>query len=146
METAKLISKDLKISTKQSVEICDFIRNKNLLKAQEMLEKVLSKKIAVPFNRFNRDLGHKHGIGPGSYPEKTTQEILNLLKGIQANAENQGMDSKNLYIVKLVANRGPGQWHFGRFRRRQMKNTSIEIEVSEIQKEKKETKKKETKK
>ncbi len=131
MESAKLISKDLRISIKQSVEICNFVRNKNLLKAQNILQSVLDKKTAIPFKRYNRDTGHKPGIASGRYPEKATQEILSLLKGVQANAENKGMDSKNLIITKIIANKGAQQFHFGRKRRRLMKRTHIEIEVSE---------------
>lgn len=136
MELAKLNVKDLRISTKQSIEICNFIRNKNLLKAQKTLEKVLDKKVAVPFKKFNRDIGHKHGMASGSYPIKSTTTILSLLKSVQANAENKNMNVNSLFITKLIANKGSGQYHSGRLRRRKMKNTNIIIEVSELKEKK----------
>ncbi|MBU0962709.1 MAG: 50S ribosomal protein L22 [Nanoarchaeota archaeon] len=130
-EIAKLNAKDLRISTKQSIEICDFIRFKNLSTAKDILERVMKKKMAIPFKRFNRDLGHKHGIASGSYPMNASLAILKLLKGVEANAENVGLNKNELYISKLMANKGSTQWHFGRKRRRQMKRTNIYLEVAE---------------
>lgn len=131
MDIAKLNAKDLRISTKQSVEICDFIRLKNLKAAKYILERVLQKKMAIPFKRYNRDIGHKHGIASGSYPMNASTEILKLLHGVEANAENIGLNKNELYISKIMANKGGTQWHFGRKRRRQMKRTNIYIEVAE---------------
>ncbi len=145
METAKVNSKDLRISTKQCVEICSFIRNKNLLKTQKVLEEVIKKKIAVPYKRYNRDTGHKPGIAAGRYPVKATTEILKLLKSVQSNAEDKGLDTNLLSITKSIANKGSDQWHAGRKRRRRMKRTHIQLEVSEIEKEKEVKKVKEVK-
>lgn len=141
MEIAKAISKDLRISTKHSIEICNFIRYKNLLKAEETLRRVIRQDSAIPYKRFNRDLGHKPGMAAGRYPIKACTEILTLLKSVQANAENKGLNTKSLYISKLIANQGSGQYHSGRKRRVQMKRTNIEIEVAEKKTHTKETKK-----
>ena len=123
---------NVSISTKDSIEICNFIRYKPLIKAKQMLQKVLEKKIAVPFKRYNLDLGHKPGIASGRYPEKPIKEILKLLDLVQANAENKGLDGENLVITKLIANKGLHQMHYGRKRSRRFKRTHLEIFVKEI--------------
>ena len=131
-ETAKAISHNLAISTKQSVEVCSFIRGINIEKARRLLNQVLDKKIAVPFKRYNKDMPHKRGkIASGRYPIKTISEILNVLNTAQANAENKGLDSKNLFIKNIKADKGAKNFHPGRKRRRLIKNTRIEVHVEE---------------
>jgi len=123
------------ISTKASVEICSFVRNRELSKAKKLLQQVLTKKIAVPYKRYNRDVGHKPGnIAAGRYPEKATKEILKLLNLVQANAENKGLDGENLVITEIVANKGYQQAHYGRKRSRAFKRTHVEVFVKEIEK------------
>ena len=66
----------LSISTKQSVEIASFIRNRKISQAKSLLSEVINKKRAVPFKRYNRDTGHKPGkIASGRYPEKASKEF-----------------------------------------------------------------------
>jgi len=123
------------ISTKASVEICSFIRNRELSKAKKLLQQVLNKKIAVPYKRYNRDVGHKPGkIASGRYPEKATKEILKLLNLAQTNAENKGLDGENLVITEIVANKGYQQAHYGRKRSRSFKRTHVNVFVKEIEK------------
>ena len=125
--------KNLPISTKQSVEIAGFIRGKNLKKVKNLLQNVIDKKIAVPFKRYNRDVGHKPGkIASGRYPEKATGHFLVLLNSLEANAENKGLNVDALKLSEVIVNKGPGQWHYGRFRRRKMKRTHLEIKAVEI--------------
>jgi len=131
---ASAFIRDLAISTKQSVEICNFLRNKKLDKAKLLLNEVIIKKRAIPFKRYNRDMGHKPGIGAGRYPIKACKEIIRILNSVEANAENKGLDIKNLLIFDICANKGVGQWHYGRKRRRRMKRTHISIQVRELEK------------
>ena len=49
----------LPVSTKQSVELCRFIRNRTVKKAKELLNGVAQLKTPVPFRRYIMDLGHK---------------------------------------------------------------------------------------
>src|SRR3989344_1706060 len=89
---------NLGISRKASIEICSFIRNKTTENAKKILEKVIQKKEAVPFKRFTGNIAHKRGnIAAGRYPIKASQAILNLIKGVEANARHKGMSS-NLVI------------------------------------------------
>lgn len=142
---ARAVGLLLPISTKKSIEICNFIRGKNIQKAKEILNNVIDMKKPVPFKRFTGGAGHKHGIGPGKYPVKACKEILSLVKLVEANAQHKGLDTSSLEIIHICAKKGPKSWHYGRKRRIAMKRTYIEIVVEEKE-VKKETKKTETKK
>jgi len=134
---AKIVGKDLSISTKQSIEIANFIRGKNIEKAKNELQKVIEKKLAIPFRRYNRDMGHKKGnIAAGRYPQNAAKEFLNLLNGLEANAQNKGL-STNLIIKTIIPNKASRPWHYGRRRRIKMKRTHIEIIAEEVKKENK---------
>lgn len=129
---AKAAGRDLSISTKCAIEISSFIRGKNLQRAKKMLEEVLKMKRAVPYTRFNKDRGHKAGkIAAGGYPINASKEILNLLKSVEANAQNKGLDTNSLFIKTIIANRASSPWHPGRHRRRKMKRTHVDIIVEE---------------
>lgn len=131
---ASLFVRDLPISTKQCVEICRFLRNKKLDKAKRMLNDVISKQRAVPFKKYNRDMGHKPGIAAGRYPVKAAKEILRLLNSVEANADNKGLDVDKLVLFDIHASQGMNQWHYGRKRRIRMKRTHIIIKVKELEK------------
>lgn len=138
---AKLNVQGLKISTKQSIEICKEIRNKDLDRAKKILQDSILLKKPIPFKTFNRDVGHKRGMGAGRFAVNACTEILNLLNSVEKNAENKGLTG-NLFIAKAIANFGPTSWHFGRKRRRQMKSTHIELILKEKEKTEKKTEKK----
>jgi len=139
---AKLVGRALPVSTKQSIEICNLIRGKELRKAKILLENVIQKKKAVKFTRFNKGVGHKPGIGPGRYPIKTSGEILKLLESAESNAQLKGLNTINLIIGHIKADKASNQWHYGRKRRRKMKRTNISLILTEKQiKKTEETKK-----
>jgi len=144
---ARAVGLLLPISTKQSVEICKFIRGKKVQKAIEMLNAVVDMKKPVPFNQFTNGAGHKHGIGPGKYPVKACREILKLVKLVEANAQHKGLNTSGLEIIHICAKKGPKSWHYGRQSRIAMKRTHVEIVVEEKETKKEEpVKKKELKK
>ncbi|MBI2658575.1 50S ribosomal protein L22 [Candidatus Woesearchaeota archaeon] len=126
---ARAIGMALPISFKQSVEICRFIRNKNIINAKEMLQDVVKKKAAVPFRRFDFDLGHKKNTGPGRYPQKASEEFIRLIENVEANAQFKGLNTSNLVIAHISAHKAGKTWHFGRKSRRRMKRTNVEIIV-----------------
>ena len=129
-EIAKASATSLPISTKQSIEICNYLRNKGLEKAKAILERVLEKKEAIPFKRFGSDTGHKRGkIASGRYPQKTAKEILKVLNSVEANAQVKGLSTSDLKIIKLLANKASSPWRYGRQTRRKAKRTHIEIVV-----------------
>ena len=138
---AKSLGRSLPISTKQSIEICNFLRNKTILKAKKQLNLVINKKLAIPFKRFNKDIAHRKGkIAAGKFPEKASQHFLKLIESAEKNAQNKNLDTTNLLIKHICAHKASTPWHFGRYRRRKMKRTHLEIVVEEIR-QKKEDKK-----
>ena len=128
---ARAVGIALPISFKQSVEVCRFIKNKNVTDAKKMLKRVLEKKQAVPFSRYNFDLGHKKKIGPGRYPERTSEELIKLIEDVEANAQFKGLNTSNLVITHISAHKAGKAWHYGRQSRRKMKRTNVEIVVEE---------------
>lgn len=128
---ARAIGMALPISFKQSVEICGFIKNKNVFDAKKVLKDVSEKKLAVPFKRYNFDLGHKKGTGPARYPEKASREIIKLIETAEANAQFKGLNTSNLVIAHISAHKAGKAWHYGRKTRRKMKRTNVEIIVEE---------------
>ena len=137
--TARVVGSGLPISTKDSLEICNFIKRKNTKRVKADLEKVIDGKLVIPFKKYTQ-VAHKKGVGPGKTPIKACKEFLSLVKEIEANAQYKGV-SGDLKIVHACANKASTPWHFGRKRRRKTKRTNVEIIVEEtkkkVQKEKK---------
>lgn len=138
---ARATGRSLPISFKQSIEICNFIRNKKISYAKNVLSKVIERKQAIPFKRFNMDVGHKKGIAAGRYPKKASKEILSLINNVEANAQFKGINTANLVITHINANKASKVMHSGRKRSREFKRTHVEIVVQEEVKKKKEDKK-----
>jgi len=137
-------ARNMPISTKQVIEISNFIRGKTVKRSKVLLQGVVDKKVAVPFKRFNMDTGHRRGrIAAGRFPQKSAKHVLQLLNTLEANASNKGLDGDALYIKAIIPNRASRPQHFGRFLRRRMKRTHLEIIGEElVEKEAKETQKK----
>ena len=128
---ARAIGRSLPISFKQSIEICNFIRNKKVNYAKDVLSKFIYQEQAVPFRRFNTHVGHKKGIMAGRYPKKTSTKILDLINHVEANAQFKGLNTANLVITHINANKASKVAHFGRKRSREAKRTHVEIVVQE---------------
>ncbi len=130
---AKASAKDLPISSKHAIEICNFIRSKNVQKVKAILEEVIKLKQAIPFKRFTEGCGHRKGdMLTGAYPEKASRFILEVVKSAEANAVNKGLNSSNLIIKHICANRGSHMFHQGRQGRRRFKRTHLEVVVEEV--------------
>lgn len=134
--TAKAYGKELQISPKASVEICNMLRGKETEKAIEMLEEVIEGKRAVPYRKHNKRVAHNKGVGPGRYPEKAAQKIKDTIVEAQHNAESKGLDSENMDILSLVAHKGAKQEGYqprayGRSTPSNQKNTNIEVILKE---------------
>ena len=121
---------NLPISTKHCVEISNYLRYKNTNLAKKFLEDVSTLKKAVPFKRFNRDRGHKPGMAAGRYPQKAAKEFLRLIKSAVSNAQDKGLNTSNLKIVKIMANKASVPLTGGR-NRHGTKRTHLEIIVKE---------------
>lgn len=135
------VGRSLPISVKVSVEICNFLRKRPLQEAKRILERVLEEKQAIPYRKFNKDVGHKPGkMAAGRYPKKASTEILNVMKNAEANAQMKGFNTNNLQIIHMCAHKGSRPWHHGRQRRQLMKRTHVEVVVAEMAVKEKEAK------
>lgn len=143
---AKAIGVSLPISTKKAIEVCKAIKNKNLAKAKIILNDSINEKKAIPFTRFNKNTGHKKKIGPGRFPQKAAKEILSLIEQVEANAQFKGLNTSNLVINHICANKASRPWHYGRWRRIKTKRTHVEVCVQEKPVEEKPKKKEKGKK
>ena len=143
---AKAYGRDLSISTKKSVEICNNIRGKQLKKAEQILEKAITKERPIVMKRYIRDAAHKKGMATGKYPVKAATSILKILKNAESNAQNKGLSTKDMVVQHVVAHKASTPWRYGRQRRRKTKRTHIEIVLLERKITKESTKEKETKK
>ena len=143
--SARAIGKDLPISPKVSIEICNFLRHKELDKAIATLKRVMQKTEPVPFKRFTNALGHKPGMASGRYPIKASGEIVQLLENAKANAANLGL-SGTLVISHMAANRANEPYRNGRKSRVTFKRTHVEVIVTEKKTTEKKEKRNETKK
>lgn len=142
---AKAVGVSLPISMKQSREICEFIKHENVQKVKTLLGKVQELELAVPYTRFNKNVGHKPGMAAGRYPVKAATEIRKLVENAEANAQFKGLNVNNLVIVHACAKLAPRPFRFGRQRGRKMRRAHVEIIVKEVE-TKKETKQSRAKK
>ncbi len=141
---------NLKVSTKNSIEICRFIKGMGLDDAVSYMEGVVDKKKAVPFRRFIRDQAHRKGLGPGRFPVNAAKEFISLLNNAKNNADVKGLDTERLVVYNAQANIGAGRHYRGgrMFGRRFAKSTNISLTVRQkrgsSKKNEVSTKKKET--
>ncbi len=134
---SRAIGRDLPVSTKQAIEICNFIRKMDVSRAMQILEEVQQEKRAIPFKRFTNGLGHRRGkMSSGRYPKKASENILSLLKSAEVNAQQKGLNTANLIITHICANRAAKTIRPGRRRSREMKKTHIEVVLAESSKKK----------
>jgi len=129
---AKASGRFLNISVKKAIEVCNSIRGRKLDYGLKLLDRAIEKKSPIPYRRYNcGGTGHKPGMGPGRYPVKTCIEIKKILKSAEANAEQKGLDLRNLLIRNICAQKAPTTRHYGRLRGRRMKRSHIEVVLEE---------------
>ena len=105
-KTAKASGREIRVSHKHAREVCRTIKGMTLTDAKEYLRDVMDKKKAVPFRRFKKKAGHRHGLKKsyaGRYPTKAAEKVLNIIEGAEANAENKGLDVDRLRIFHAAA-------------------------------------------
>lgn len=141
---SRAVGISLPISVKHSVEVLAYIKNKKIGQAKKLLDLAIAEKQAIPYKRYNQNLAHKRGIGPGRFPVKTAFEIKNLLESAESNAQFQGLNTSNLIVFHASAKKAAGAYHYGRKRRRKMKRATVEIVLSLAKSEKNSEEKKES--
>ncbi len=117
---------NLSISTKQSIAICNFIRNKNIEKAILELEDAAKMKIAIP---MRGEIPHKKGIMSGRYPVKSIKEFIRLLKSLKSNAIANELE---LEKVKIACMANVAARPYRRFGRKRFKRTNVEVKLIPI--------------
>ena len=129
---ARAMGRDLPISTKVAIEICNALRGKSKAAAKQFMQDVLDMKRPVPYKRFMNGVGHRRGAcASGRYPQKASANILNLIESAEKNAQQKGINTSQLKIIHLCANRASSPMHSGRIRGISMKRTHVEIVVAE---------------
>lgn len=96
------------ISHKHAREVAKMIKGMSIEKARDALQEVVIAKRAVPFKRYNNEVGHRSdtGVMSGRYPRKAAEEFIRLLDNLEANAEYKGMDLDRLKIISANTHRG----------------------------------------
>ncbi len=142
----KIVKKDyacvnvrgIPISTKMAMYICKFIKGKKIEDAIKYLEGTIKQKNVIP---MKGEIAHRHGeFMAGRYPKNASKEFIILLKSLQSNAIQNGIE--NPIIAEAVPNMGSKP--YGKFGRIQRKRTHINLVAKEkiIEKKKVEAKKK----
>jgi large subunit ribosomal protein L22 len=97
---------ELPISPKKTYEVLNAIRGLTLERARSLLEGAVEGTRAIPFRRYNQEVAHKRGIGPGRYPKKVARAVLQVLQNAEANAEYETMDTERLFVKVAASSRG----------------------------------------
>jgi len=108
-KTVRASGRELRVSHKHAREVCRTIKGMMLTQAKQYLRDVMDKKRAVPFRRFKKKLGHRHGLEKayaGKYPVKAAKHILKIVEGAEANAEYKGLDTERLRIIHASTSQG----------------------------------------
>lgn len=128
-KTAKASAREIRVSHKAAREVCRTIKGMMLPAAKRYLNDVIDKKKPVPYKRFTKKLGHRHGLQKafvGRYPVKVSKHVLKVLEGAEANAENKGLDIDRLRIIHAASHQG---MKTKRFKPRAQGNSSPRIDV-----------------
>jgi len=109
-------ARNIPVSTKHSVAICNFIRNKDIDQAIIELELVARFKKPLP---MKGEIPHKKGIMSGRYPVKAAIAFIRLLKSLKANAivNELELEKFKLFCVANTASRPYKRFGRGRFKR-----------------------------
>lgn len=135
-KTARSMGHELHISPKHAREICRELKRKPLDRAKRILEDVTALKRAIPMRRYNHDVGHQPGTGPGRYPRRAASEILRVLEDAEASASYKGLDAERLVVVHMAAKRGrvirgSTPRAYGRFSQKNVETVSVEVVLRE---------------
>jgi large subunit ribosomal protein L22 len=139
-KTARAYGRELHCSPKHCENIARVIRGLNVNRAKELLEDVINLRRAIPFKTHNSKRAHKKQMGPGGYPQKASEMMLNIIKNAENNAEYKGLDPENMYIAhastykgRILQGRRPRA--FGRATLWNERTTNVEIIISEREEE-----------
>lgn len=113
------------VSSKDSFDMCKFIKFKTIEDAISDLEQVKRGKKAMP---MKGEIAHRKGrIMSGSFPIITSEQFITILKSLKANSTMNGIE--NPIITEAIANKASRP--FGRFGAVKRKRTHIRLVARE---------------
>ena len=101
--------REVNVSPKAAREVALTIKGMSVTKAIDLLELVAEKKMAIAFRRHKLKVGHRselQGFPTGSYPVKTAEAFIDVLRNLQSNSEFKGLDPERVQIVHASAYAG----------------------------------------
>lgn len=115
--------RDVRISTKHAVAVCNFIRNKEIDQALRELEEVKKFRKAIP---MKGEIPHKKGMMSGRYPIKAVVEFIKLLKSLRANAIYNEIEFEKfkIFCMANIASKP-----YKRFGQRRFKRSHVQIKL-----------------
>jgi len=128
--------RDVHISTKHAVAVCDFIRGKNVDDALNALDEVSKMRHAI---RMKGEIPHRKGkMMSGRYPLNAVKEFTRLVKNLRANAINHELELEKfrLFCMSNVAARPQRRFGSRRFKRSHVQLKLVPIEKVKMVKEK----------
>ncbi|MFB6203228.1 MAG: 50S ribosomal protein L22 [Candidatus Nanohaloarchaea archaeon] len=128
---AKAVGDNMPVSWKDCTEIGRFVKGDTVEKAKRKLEMVTEEELAVPYTKFDSDVGHRSGQGSGRYPVKAAKHVLEVLEAAESNAEHEGLNPGSLEVQKFITNKGQEMQTPGRFRGETTKAAHVKIVVGE---------------
>jgi large subunit ribosomal protein L22 len=108
-ESAITMGKNLPISPKHAREICKALKGKGIEEAKEWLDEVIGMKIAVPFRKYRKKIGHRRGLvgwDAGRYPVKAAKEIRKVIESLENNITFKELNVPEMKITSIFAMRG----------------------------------------
>ncbi|TVY34645.1 60S ribosomal protein L17 [Lachnellula subtilissima] len=103
----------LRVSFKNTRETAQAINGWKLQRAIKFLENVQEHKEAVPMRRYAGGTGRaaqgEFFACHMTWPVKSAEFILGLLKNAEANADTKGLDTGNLIVKHIQVNQAPKQ-------------------------------------
>ena len=119
--------RNLPLSLKHSIAICNYIRGNSIDNALIKLEEVKKMKKAIP---MRGDIPHKSGMMSGRYPVKAVTEFIALLKSLKANALINEMELEK-YSLFCMPNGAPRPYR--RFGQHRFKRCHVQLKLIPIE-------------
>eukprot|EP01064_Diplonema_japonicum_P007785 TRINITY_DN1541_c0_g1_i4.p1 TRINITY_DN1541_c0_g1~~TRINITY_DN1541_c0_g1_i4.p1 ORF type:complete len:189 (+),score=45.47 TRINITY_DN1541_c0_g1_i4:130-696(+) len=108
--TAKAKGSDMRVHFKNTWQVGNVLRGMPFVKAQKYLEDVMEHKRCIPYIRFSHAAGRtpqakEFGLTQGRWPRKSVELFQNLLKNAESNADQKGLEVKDLKLSHVAVQR-----------------------------------------
>ncbi|MBS3090533.1 50S ribosomal protein L22 [Candidatus Pacearchaeota archaeon] len=127
LQEAAVNARDLSISPKHSIAICNMIKKNSIERAIADLQAVVAGKKAVPM--YGDEIPHRGGMMSGRYPIKAAKQFIKLLRNLSANASVNGLEISRVRIAIAKANLASRKRYHRKFRK--FKRTHVTLIAKE---------------